>query len=88
MKEYSKILDVEKYEEQAKRQITIIRGIQEDDAKKYDFRLEKDAQNEQFFTLTKYYNGEQKAQIYNTIDVITEHLKAIKQSIIDFKINE
>ena len=87
MKEYSKILDVEKYEEQAKRQITIIRGIQEDDAKKYDFKLEKDAQNEQFFTLTKYYNGEQRAQIYNTIDVITEHLKAIKQSLIDFKLN-
>lgn len=87
MKEYKKILDVEKYEEQAKRQITIIRGIQEDDAKKYDFKLEKDAQNEQFFTLTKYYNGEQKAQIYNTIDVITEHLKAIKQTLIDFKLN-
>ena len=87
MKEYSKILDVEKYEEQAKRQITIITAIQEDDAKKYDFKLEKDAQNEQFFTLTKYYNGEQKAQIYNTIDVITEHLKAIKQTLIDFKIN-
>lgn len=87
MKEYSKILDVEKYEEQAKRQITIIKGIQEDDAKKYDFKLEKDAQNEQFFTLTKYYNGEQRAQIYNTIDVITEHLKAIKQTLIDFKLN-
>ena len=87
MKEYKKILDVEKYEEQAKRQITIIKGIQEDDAKKYDFKLEKDAQNEQFFTLTKYYNGEQRAQIYNTIDVITEHLKAIKQTLIDFKLN-
>lgn len=87
MKEYKKILDVEKYEEQAKRQITIIRGIQEDDAKKYDFKLKKDAQNEQFFTLTKYYNGEQRAQIYNTIDVITEHLKAIKQTLIDFKLN-
>ena len=87
MKEYTKILDVEKYEEQARRQITIIKGIQEDDAKKYDFKLEKDAQNEQFFTLTKYYNGEQRAQIYNTIDVITEHLKAIKQTLIDFKLN-
>lgn len=86
MKEYSKILDVEKYEEQAKRQITIIKGIQEDDTKKYDFELIKDDTKENYYTLRKYYDGIEKAVIYNTIDVITEHLKAVKQSIIDFKI--
>lgn len=86
MKEYKKILDVKLYEEKARKQINIIKEIQEDDTKKYDFKLEKDAQNEQFFTLTKYYDGIEKAVIYNTIDVITEHIKAVKQSIIDFKI--
>lgn len=85
MKEYKKILDVKQYEEKARKQINIIKEIQEEDTKRHDFTLKQDTQEENYYTLTKYYNGEQKTQIYNTIDVITEHLKAIKQTLIDLK---
>lgn len=86
MKEYKKIIDVKLYEEKARKQILIIKEIQEDDTKKYDFELIKDDTKENYYTLRKYYDGIEKAVIYNTIDVIMEHLKAVKQSIIDFKI--
>jgi len=86
MKEYKKIMDVKQYEERARKQILIIKEIQADDVKKYDFKLERDAKKEEFFTLRVFYNGIEKSVIYNTIDVITEHIKAVKQSIIDFKI--
>lgn len=86
MKEYKKIIDVKLYEEKARKQILIIKEIQEDDQKKYDFELIKDDTKENYYTLRKYYDGIEKAVIYNTIDVIMEHLKAVKQSIIDFKI--
>lgn len=85
MKKYEKIMDVLKYEEQAKKQINLIKELQKEDAKKYDFKLEKDTKNEQFYTLRKYYDGELRLTLYNTIDIIMEHLKAIKQTIIDLK---
>ena len=85
MKEYNKIIDVEKYEEIARRQIAFIKEIEEEDTRRHDFTLKQDTQEENYYTLTKYYNGEQKTQIYNTIDVIAEHLKAIKQTLIDLK---
>ena len=86
MKEYKKIIDVKLYEEKARKQIALIKEIEEEDTRRHDFTLKQDTQEENYYTLTKYYNGEQKAQIYNTIDVITEHLKAIKQTLIDLKI--
>lgn len=73
MKEYKKIIDVKLYEEKARKQILIIKEIQEDDAKKYDFELIKDDTKENYYTLRKYYDGIEKAVIYNTIDVIMEH---------------
>lgn len=85
MKEYNKIIDVEKYEQIARRQISLIKEIEEEDTRRHDFTLKQDTQEENYYTLTKYYNGEQKTQIYNTIDVIAEHLKAIKQTLIDLK---
>lgn len=85
MKEYNKIIDVEKYEQIAKKQIALIKEIEEEDTRRHDFTLKQDTQEENYYTLTKYYNGEQKTQIYNTIDVIAEHLKAIKQTLIDLK---
>ena len=85
MKEYKKILDVKLYEEKARKQIALIKEIEEEDTKRHDFTLKQDTQEENYYTLTKYYNGEQKTQIYNTIDVIAEHLKAIKQTLIDLK---
>lgn len=85
MKEYTKILDVKRYVERVKRTIRIIDEIEQEDLKKHKFILVKCKNNEEFYTLRKYYNGELKSVIYDTIDVISGNLDGIKQTILDYK---